>query len=45
MTSEDVACLARGNIPQTDGVIPTMTGESGAIRTERNAIDIVRMAF
>ena len=36
--------VAGDHIPQPDGsVAKTPTGEGGAIRTEGNAIDIVRM--
>ena len=44
MPGEGVACLARGNIPQPDGVVPTPTGEGGAIRTERNVQDPARVS-
>ena len=43
MPGEDVAGAAGGYLPQPDGIVPTPTGESGAIRTERNAQDPVRM--
>ena len=43
MPGEGAACVARGHIPQADGIVRTPTGEGGAIRTEDDALDNVRM--
>ena len=43
MPGEGLACVAGGHIPQADGIIPTSTGEDGAIGTEDDASDTVHM--
>ena len=43
MPGEGGERVARGYIPQPDGIVPTPTGESAPIRTEDNTRDTTRM--
>ena len=44
MSGQGIAQVSRADIPQTDGAVPTATGEQLPICTKTHALDILSMS-